>query len=723
MATQKKIVLTAEDRTKGAFRSAQRNMGKLESATAGLQKAFAVLAGAYGLQLVARSFINAADKATQLENKLQLVTDGTKDLTRVYGKLFQVSKDTRVSFEATSELYARLARSSDHLGLSEQDLFDITTSLNQAFAVSGAGIMETSSAVRQLGQGLASGRLAGDELRSIMENAPRVAKMIADGMGIHIGQLRRLGSEGKLNAESVTQAILKMGYEVKAEFEKTSGTVAQATTAMSDSWMNFVNVFDESTGTSGIITLGLERMSRGLDYFARTVSGEDPFDLWGNSLKTLREKLTQTYDDLDAWQDSKILQGLLPKFDESSILKLQAIHEAISKKTGEYEDVTHLFAEDEKLKEIAKFWVLGADGITKIGIANEKWAESVGLVVAEEKLLTKELADQLTFAIANARAHEAIAKYKQEARLAEASKTASALVEETLALNRLREAGIEALGIWKSQQEEIALKTETERRALQDIVNLENDVTRDLEDRLALMAEQKALKDESATWNVELTGFKKELKGIEDLKNARLERIEKAYGAETLLHDEMLRQKLSAEEAYNTARNDLIRQEVASVVGGLASQASAVKDQSRDLFETWQAMSVVQSTMNAYESFTKTMAAYPYPWNVIAATASLALTMAYVNKISTMQYPGREKGGSVMGGKSYIVGEAGPELFTPGRTGGITPNNKLRGTTNVNFQINTVDASSFDVLLNSRRGMIVNMINQAMNRQGRVGLT
>jgi len=114
---------------------------------------------------------------------------------------------------------------------------------------------------------------------------------------------------------------------------------------------------------------------------------------------------------------------------------------------------------------------------------------------------------------------------------------------------------------------------------------------------------------------------------------------------------------------------------------------------------------------------------YPYPWNVVAATASLALTMAYVNKISTMQYPGREKGGSVMGGKSYIVGEAGPELFTPGRTGGITPNNKLRGTTNVNFQINTVDASSFDVLLNSRRGMIVNMINQAMHRQGRVGLT
>jgi tape measure domain-containing protein len=740
VATQKKIVLTAEDQTKGAFRSAQRNMGKLESATAGLQKAFAVLAGAYGLQLVARSFINAADKATQLENKLKLVTDTSKDLTRVYGKLFKISKDTRVSFESTSALYARLARSSDQLGLSEQELYQITTSLNQAFAVSGAGIQETSSAVLQLGQGLASGRLQGDELRSIMENAPRVAKMIADGMGIHIGQLRQLGSEGKLNAESVTQAILKMGYEVKAEFEKTSGTVAQASQSMGDSWMNFVNVVDESTGATGGLSSGLNFFSQTLDNLATSVKDlSDPASagLEGLAKPGLRKELQNVWYQL---QDTAIaLNDINTAFDKGEISindafrktlelnrlyvtrnNLQARHSEINKRilqldiAGPYEEAT---------KEIAKYWVLGADGITKIGVANEEWAESVGLVVDEEMLLTKELADQLTFAIANARAHEAIAKYKQEARLAEASKTASALAEETLALNLLSEARIKALGIWKSQQEEIALKTETERRALQDIVNLENAVTRDLDDRLALMAEQKALKDESATWNVELTGFKKELKGIEDLKNARLERIEKAYGAETLLHDEMLRQKLSAEEAYNTARNDLIRQEVASVVGGLASQASAVKDQSRDLFETWQAMSVVQSTMNAYESFTKTMAAYPYPWNVIAATASLALTMAYVNKISTMQYPGREKGGSVMGGKSYIVGEAGPELFTPGRTGGITPNNKLRGTTNVNFQINTVDASSFDVLLNSRRGMIVNMINQAMNRQGRVGLT
>jgi len=678
VATQKKIVLTAEDRTKGAFRSAQRNMGKLESATAGLQKAFAVLAGAYGLQLVARSFINAADKATQLENKLQLVTHGTKDLTRVYGKLFQVSKDTRVSFEATSELYARLARSSDHLGLSEEQLFQITTSLNQAFAVSGAGIMETSSAVRQLGQGLASGRLAGDELRSIMENAPRVAKMIADGMGIHIGQLRRLGSEGKLNAESVTQAILKMGYEVKAEFEKTSGTVSQATTAMSDSWMNFVNVFDESTGTSGIITLGLQRLSRGLDYFARTVSGEDPFELWGDSLKTLGVKLTQTYDDLDAWQDSKILQGLLPEFDESAILKLQAIREAISKKTGEYEDVTHLFAEDEKVVEaLGDAWTM---------VKNESTG-ALNIISG----ITEEQRD---------------------------------LLEETLALNRLREAGIEALGIWKSQQEEIALKTETERRALQDIVNLENDVTRDLDKRMGLMDKQKALKDQSPTWNVKLTGFGPQLQQADALRDARLKAIEEAYGTEMHLHHEMMDQKKLAEQAHADDVALIHQQSATSYAGQMAGMAAATKDMSKEAFELWKALAISQATMNAFLAYTKVLGDPTVPvWlqHGVGMTM-MGLSLAYASKISSMSYPGKEKGGNVIGGKSYIVGERGPEVFTPGSTGGITPNNKLGGTTNVNFQVTAVDTRNFDVLLQSRRGLIVSMINQAMNRAGRQGL-
>ena len=638
MATQKKIVLTAEDRTKGAFRSAQRNMGKLESATAGLQKAFAVLAGAYGLQLVARSFINAADKATQLENKLQLVTHGTKDLTRVYGKLFQVSKDTRVSFEATSELYARLARSSDHLGLSEEQLFQITTSLNQAFAVSGAGIMETSSAVRQLGQGLASGRLAGDELRSIMENAPRVAKMIADGMGTTIGQLRKLGGEGKLNAESVTKAILKMGYEVKAEFNKTSGTIAQATTAMSDSWMNFVNVFDESTGTSGVITLGLERMSRGLDFFARKFSGKDPFDLYGDSLEELREKLKQAKEDRAAWHESKIWQGLFPEAGVQLFDKILAIDEKISKKTGQWKDFSDALAGEMP----ATIWV---EELDEAGNSMDAYNEDLALM----KSNYLDLADAI-------------------------------------------EVGTKIFG--KSQDKLQGLKKAIGAIQGQTFMGF---------------------------------GYQDENTDRENLREqwkSNMTIIQEAYAEGIVDHQEYLNLKYQAEQDYAYRVDQLYAQSASNYTGQLAGMASATKDMSVEAFELWKALAIAQATINAYLTYTKVLQdpLIPTPVAHGIGVTMMGLSLAYASKISSMSYPGKEKGGNVIGGKSYIVGERGPEVFTPGSTGGITPNNKLGGTTNVNFQVTAVDTRNFDVLLQSRRGLIVSMINQAMNRAGRQGL-
>jgi len=638
VATQKKIVLTAEDRTKGAFRSAQRNMGKLESATAGLQKAFAVLAGAYGLQLVARSFINAADKATQLENKLQLVTDGTKDLTRVYGKLFQVSKDTRVSFEATSELYARLARSSDHLGLSEEQLFQITTSLNQAFAVSGAGIMETSSAVRQLGQGLASGRLAGDELRSIMENAPRVAKMIADGMGTTIGQLRKLGGEGKLNAESVTKAILKMGYEVEAEFNKTSGTVAQATTAMSDSWMNFVNVVDESTGTSGILSLGLERMSRGLDFFARKFSGKDPFDLYGDSLEELREKLKQAKEDQTAWHESKIWQGLFPEAGVQLFDKILAIDEKISKKTGQWKDFSDALAGEMP----ATIWV---EKLDEYGNSMDAYNEDLALM----KSNYLDLADAI-------------------------------------------EVGTKIFG--KSQDKLQGLKKAIGAIQGQTFMGF---------------------------------GYQDENTDRENLREqwkSNMTIIQEAYAEGIVDHQEYLDLKYQAEQDYAYRVDQLYAQSASNYTGQLAGMASATKDMSVEAFELWKALAIAQATINAYLTYTKVLQdpLIPTPVAHGIGVTMMGLSLAYASKISGMSYPGKEKGGNVIGGKSYIVGERGPEVFTPGSTGGITPNNKLGGTTNVNFQVTAVDTRNFDVLLQSRRGLIVSMINQAMNRAGRQGL-
>ena len=109
----------------------------------------------------------------------------------------------------------------------------------------------------------------------------------------------------------------------------------------------------------------------------------------------------------------------------------------------------------------------------------------------------------------------------------------------------------------------------------------------------------------------------------------------------------------------------------------------------------------------------------------VFAAAAAAATLAQVNAIRQQQYPGREKGGLIASGKSYLVGEAGPEIITAGSNGYVTPNNMLGGSDSVtvNFNITATDAASFDELLQQRRDTIVGVINQALNERGRRSLT
>jgi SLT domain-containing protein len=106
---------------------------------------------------------------------------------------------------------------------------------------------------------------------------------------------------------------------------------------------------------------------------------------------------------------------------------------------------------------------------------------------------------------------------------------------------------------------------------------------------------------------------------------------------------------------------------------------------------------------------------------LIAAAGAVAAGLAQVAQIRSQTYSGRALGGPVMGGKSYIVGESGPEMFTPSTTGSITRNSDLQGggVTNVNFTIVANDTTGFDQLLASRKGVIQQIISDAMLEKGR----
>lgn len=153
-----------------------------------------------------------------------------------------------------------------------------------------------------------------------------------------------------------------------------------------------------------------------------------------------------------------------------------------------------------------------------------------------------------------------------------------------------------------------------------------------------------------------------------------------------------------------------------------AQMFTALGAHNKRAFEAAKAFNIANAIMNTYLAATKALATYPWPFGLIGAAAAVGMGLAQVAQIRAQTYSGRALGGPVMGGQSYIVGESGPELFTPSTTGSITRNGDLEGMgkqVNVNFTIVANDTTGFDQLLASRRGMITQIINDAVLEKGK----
>jgi len=165
------------------------------------------------------------------------------------------------------------------------------------------------------------------------------------------------------------------------------------------------------------------------------------------------------------------------------------------------------------------------------------------------------------------------------------------------------------------------------------------------------------------------------------------------------------------------------------VVAGGKSILESMGTFNKKAFEAYKAVQIAEAIMGAQASIVGAFAfgskfGGPLLGAVFAAAAA-AKVYAHVNAIRSQQYPGREKGGTVMGNRPYTIGEAGPETFVPGRTGTIVPNGAGSGggqIVNVNFNITAADTKDFDRLIRSRQGVFIGMINQALNEQGRRAL-
>lgn len=243
-----------------ASKDAEGSVKGLTGAFGGLKQILATL----GIAALMREFISLADTNTQLNNSLRLVTSGEQELIETRRTLFELSQRTAASTQSTIQLYSRLSRATEDLNYNQEDLLRVTETVNKAIALSGVSAASAEASLIQLSQGLASGTLRGDELNSVLEQTPALARAIADGMGVTIGQLRALGAEGEITAQTVVDSLLKMSGEVDQQFSSVILTVSQSWILVKNAVLEAVGSFDQATGISQTFAKALQSIAQAM---------------------------------------------------------------------------------------------------------------------------------------------------------------------------------------------------------------------------------------------------------------------------------------------------------------------------------------------------------------------------------------------------------------------------------------------------------------------------
>lgn len=270
------VLLTVDDQGTASLQKFGRTVAKtgkdgtksfldMEAASDRLSKRVVQLASAYASIQSVRALISIADQYTNLEGRLRLVTSSTAELAAVETQLYAVAQQTRVGYAETVELYTRLARATKETGISQTELMSTVQAVNQALIVSGATTTEANAALIQFSQGMASGVLRGEELNSVMEQTPRIAQMIADGLGISLGQLRAWGKEGKLTSDVVMPALLRSAEDVNREFGLMPTTVAQAGTVLANTLKSLVADANSGSGATAELAAAIIGVSTAVD--------------------------------------------------------------------------------------------------------------------------------------------------------------------------------------------------------------------------------------------------------------------------------------------------------------------------------------------------------------------------------------------------------------------------------------------------------------------------
>lgn len=200
------------------------------------------LVGGYFAMVAGGSAIKIADEWAAVDSRVKLATKSAEEHKYALSQIFDLSQRSGQDYLASADLFSKVNRSAGDLGLSLDDTLNLTEIIGQTMTIGGGDQGAQQAALMQLGQALGSGALRGDELNSIIEQAPRLANAIADSFGVPIGQLKDLGKEGKLTSKELAQGLLKQADKIQKEFDQMPKTFGRGMTILKNKAGQLIDV-------------------------------------------------------------------------------------------------------------------------------------------------------------------------------------------------------------------------------------------------------------------------------------------------------------------------------------------------------------------------------------------------------------------------------------------------------------------------------------------------
>lgn len=729
----------------GSASAAAKKMDQLQT---GINK----VAGAIAASLVVdwgKAFLVAADNMSQLNARIERLTGSASTASQTMQSLMRISSATGGSLQDTAKLWETLSTALRDTGATNGQIIQLTETLQKIGRIGGSSSEEMANALRQFGQSISSGVVRAEEFNSILEQMPELARQIAAGMGVSIGELRQLMLDGKLTAEDALNAIQKQTGSVNAEFEKLPRTLSQANTALTNSFLSMIDSVNQATGASSGMVAVIDSLTAALDRLAgKAISADAQIsDLNSTAEMFTRRARTWSWLGLDGWEaQNKALAGLSNKAamlvgDLSAVSKasqtaantkpieIKTSGSAASSKTKGGKSAAQKEAEqyakaqetvNEKLDDLRQKAEISATSVGELSRAQSvlNAQQSLGNGATQDQIV---LAGQLAAkAWDNANALREQAKAERER--TEAASNFSAIqgkTSKTAGLDSQYQKDIADIQLYAQLYPQKIGEAEAARAAIEEQYRTQRNA--------AMWDEwsQQNLATQAASAAFEAFG--------NNASNALTGIITGSMSASEALQS-------IGSTVLNSVINTFVQmgvEWVKSAVMGAAAQTSAIATTTAA-----QTAGLATTTAASTAAATTTMAV----WTPAAAVASIgsfggAAAIGIAALIAAMAMAGgiagkRKNGGPVSAGSTYQVGEGGmPEIYRasngsqymiPGDNGKVISNRQMNsgsggGTVPINLNIQNYTGATIDAqATQDGNGVTIDMIVADINNGGRV---